>query len=136
MFKKFKRFIKSHLLDFLKEDIQLSIGKAFVKVWLDFNDLSYVPQYRIKVPTFISKSGNCYVDYMVYIKGKRYVIEYNGRKHYEFIPHYHKTPRHFNAQLNRDMHIKAWCKENNVTFIEIPYYLSSKEIVDQLETLL
>lgn len=136
MFKRFKRFIKNYLLKLYKEDIQLSKGEAFVKAWLNFNNVSYVPQYHIKVPTFIRKSGNCYADFMVYIHGKRYIIEYNGRQHYEFTPHFHKTPKQFNAQLNRDRYIKAWCKENNVIFVEIPYYLSSKEVIDELETLL
>ncbi len=115
---------------------KLSKGEAFIKAWLDINNLNYIPQYHVYVPKNIRPSGNCYVDFMVIRKQKEYVIEYNGRQHYEFVSRFHKSKAAFDAQLVRDAYIKAWCDENHITFIEIPYYWETDQIISKLKELL
>lgn len=115
---------------------KLSKGEAFIKAWLDINNLNYIPQYHVYVPKNIRPSGNCYVDFMVIRKQKEYVIEYNGRQHYEFVSRFHKSKADFDAQLVRDAYIKAWCDENHITFIEIPYYWKTDQIISKLKELL
>lgn len=131
VYKIFKR-IKYKILNFFKTP-KLSKGEAFVKAWLDINNIKYISQYRVKVPTNIRKSGNCYIDFYIKYKHKKFAIEYNGRQHYEFVPRFHKNHLDLKAQLMRDAYIKDWCREKGITFIEIPYTWNSDNIVDQLK---
>lgn len=133
---RFYKKVKYKILHFFKKSAKLSKGEAFVKAWLDFNNITYQPQFCVEVPQDIRPSGKCYIDFMVRKKGKRYAIEYNGRQHYEFTPFFHRNHTHFEAQLRRDEFIKRWCEDNNVNFIEIPYYMSSKSIEDILGRIL
>lgn len=115
---------------------KLSKGEAFVKAWLDINNLKYIPQYHVSVPKNIRPSGNCYVDFMVIRNKKKFVIEYNGRQHYEFVPKFHRSKADFDAQLVRDAYIKTWCDKEDITFIEIPYSWKTDQIISKLKELL
>lgn len=115
---------------------KLSKGEAFVKAWLDMNNISYVAQYHVTVPRSIRPSRNCYIDFLVTKNKKKFAIEYNGRQHYEFVPRFHKSREDFNSQLVRDEYIKSWCNKKDITFIEIPYTWKTDQIIDNLKEML
>lgn len=48
-------------------------------------------------------------------------FEFNGRQHYEYPNHWHKSKREFKAQQFRDTFKREKCKELGITLIEIPY---------------
>lgn len=48
-------------------------------------------------------------------------FEYNGRQHYEFVPHFHKNKEAFRNQQYRDVMKHKKCQENGITLITIPY---------------
>lgn len=75
------------------------------------------------------------IDFVIEYQDKLYYTEYNGVFHYEFIESLHKDDiEKFTKQVKRDMWIKKYCEENNITFIEIPYtYYSTKKIQDLLQ---
>lgn len=48
-------------------------------------------------------------------------LEYNGRQHYEFVPHFHKSKVDAQAQMYRDYIKRHLCESNNVKLIEVSY---------------
>ena len=56
-----------------------------------------------------------------YLPNYNVVIEFNGKQHYEPISFLGGEERYQN-QIIQDEQKKKWCKENNIGFIEIPYY--------------
>jgi hypothetical protein len=61
-------------------------------------------------------------------------VEYNGAQHYKFIPHFHKSKQHFQAQMYRDDMKRRMCKDEGYTLIEVPYTLKIKEIDNFIKT--
>ena len=47
-------------------------------------------------------------------------FEHQGRQHYEWIKHFHKTEAHFHQQQQHDEIKRKLCKEYNIILIEIP----------------
>lgn len=54
--------------------------------------------------------------------------EYNGKQHYVFTPHFHKTHKDFADQVERDRLKAVLCKENGITLISVPYTVKPHEI--------
>jgi len=56
-----------------------------------------------------------------YNENLRLAIEYNGIQHYKYTPFFHKTPRDFLSQIERDRIKKKICAQNNIFLISVPY---------------
>lgn len=102
-----------------------SIGETDTKLYLDLNNIKLEQHQHIIIhdstiiPDFILLDLNTW-------------IEYNGKQHYEFVKYFHSSNklcsgRSFLDQLNRDIEVRKYCKENNITLIEIPYTLDTYE---------
>lgn len=67
-----------------------------------------------------------------YIPEKNIIIEYNGQQHYEpvkFGGYGDKTYiLRFENQKKRDINLRKYAKSNKIKLLEIPYYLSDKQI--------
>lgn len=48
-------------------------------------------------------------------------VEYNGKQHYEYTPHFHKTKDSFLNQKYRDKIKRDLCLQNNIILIEVDY---------------
>ena len=63
------------------------------------------------------------VDFIVDINNERYIIEYNGKQHYEPVCFggitYEKAKENFERQKCRDLAVDEYCKNNNITIIWI-----------------
>jgi len=55
-------------------------------------------------------------------------IEYNGRQHYSYTPHFHKSKKNFYSQVHRDDWKRKRCKEMGIKLIEIPYWISPDKL--------
>jgi hypothetical protein len=55
-------------------------------------------------------------------------VEYNGVQHYKYVSFFHKNKEHFLNQKYRDEMKKNMCKDNDITLIEVPYYIAIDEI--------
>lgn len=56
---------------------------------------SYHPEWAVSEKSVL-------YEYDIYVPSRRLLIEFNGRQHYEFVPHFHKTMSNFKKQLRRD----------------------------------
>lgn len=50
-------------------------------------------------------------------------LEYNGRQHYTYTPHFHKTKKNFYSQVHRDDWKRKRCRELGIRLIEVPYWI-------------
>lgn len=64
-----------------------------------------------------------FVDFVINDK----YIEYNGKQHYEPVPFYGGI-KAFEKQQLRDEQLRTHCNDNSIKLLEIPYWLSDKEI--------
>ena len=113
-----------------------SMGEYFTEGALKNLGLSFKRQISLKgiVPEDI-RLQRVSIDYILTYNGKEIWIEYNGTQHYKYIERLHKDKKDiFIRQVKRDMWVKKYCKENNITYIEIPYtFYSVPEIQDLLQ---
>ena len=69
------------------------------------------------------KIGKFRVDFYFEKDGKKYIVEYNGRQHYEPVQFGNITEAQakevFKRQIIRDEKLRRLCKENNINLIEI-----------------
>lgn len=89
-----------------------SAGEQKIKNILDSFNIKYFQQYPLK-------DSRQLFDF--FLPDYNLTIEYNGRQHYEYIPFFHKTQDGFKNQLERDEKKRLYCKQNNISLLEISY---------------
>lgn len=57
-------------------------------------------------------------------------IEYNGKQHYEYVPHFHSSRDAFYNIKYRDQIKKRLCEENGIDLIVVPYTIRIDDIED------
>lgn len=57
----------------------------------------------------------------IYIKNLNMIIEYNGEQHYKYNSHFQSCTQKFVDQVNRDLFLERYCKENNINLLIISY---------------
>ena len=68
---------------------------------------------------------DCYNEYL------KLALEYNGKQHYEYIPHFHRNGEiDFINQQKKDKLKRKLSKENNIYLIEISYKDNKKEVIE------
>lgn len=91
-----------------------SVGEVIISELLKEWGFEYETQKAY--PSKVNSSGFLYVDF--YIPSLNTVIEYNGEQHYRKVGIWEK---HFERQQARDAELRQYCKDNNITLIEIRY---------------
>lgn len=61
------------------------------------------------------------LEYDIFIKTRKILIEYNGRQHYEYVPFFHKSKIEFLRQKRRDKRKKNLAKKQGVFLLVIKY---------------
>lgn len=61
------------------------------------------------------------VDFYFIYNNKEYIVEYNGRQHYEPVE-YFGGEKSFLKQQERDKQLREYCKTNDVILLEIPHW--------------
>jgi len=51
-------------------------------------------------------------------------LEYNGKQHYTYTPHFHKSKKDFYSQVHRDDWKRKRCRELGIKLIEVPYWIT------------
>ena len=65
----------------------------------------------------------------LYCEPLKIAIEYHGRQHYQYVPHFHrKGPQDFEAQRRRDAYKLDICDEHGVYVITVPYYIPDNRL--------
>ena len=52
---------------------------------------------------------------------ERYIIEFDGRQHFEYDESGWNSKENFEKTKERDAFRDKWCKDNNIPIIRIPY---------------
>ena len=107
-----------------------SEGEVQISRWLRENNIEFSSEVTIRnIPGRRGEESLVRIDFCLTYNDKNYWIEFNGEQHYKFkrdiLIGRRKTPEeqleHFSQQVNRDKHVREYCKENNIIFVEIPY---------------
>ena len=77
------------------------------------------PQWLVRQEVTIEINGkNLFCDFMCE-SPFRFVVEIQGRQHFEYVAHFHGTPDRFAEQQRNDQLKKDWCEMNSYRLIEI-----------------
>lgn len=101
--------------DFLNEN------RIVYKTEFVFNDLKYRYPLRFDFAIF-DDNGNL-----------EYLIEFNGKQHYDYYPVFHKSREDFDLSLIRDDMKSKYCKDNNINLYIISY---KEDINDSMKKIL
>ena len=106
-----------------------SKGEDLIEDWLINNKIQFSHNKTcIKINNL-----NIYPDFVV----GNIIIEYNGIQHYEYNKHFHKNNiLNFEKQQYRDRILREYCKENNITLIEIRYDQNIYEELEKIKSIL
>lgn len=108
-----------------------SFGEIFIEEWINSNNIEFYPHKLIN-NLHGRNSDYVIIDFIIIYNNFEFWIEYNGRQHYERNYFFHRSEKDFRDQLQRDQNVKDYCKENNITLIEIPYTYNTYEKVKEL----
>lgn len=99
-----------------------SIGENTIVDFLKKSNFNY--EQQLIFPNLKSQYGRSLkYDFALKKKGKIFcLIEYQGKPHYEFIPHFHKNFFRFFDFLERDKLKRDYAQQKGIPLIEIPYW--------------
>lgn len=107
---------------------RMSRGERFISSWLNKNNIEYI--HGQIVSGVEGRMLNLVKpDFQLTIDNINYWIEYNGELHYEYTPYFHSDIGVFEAQLKRDRNVREYCRNNDITLVEIPYIFNTFERV-------
>ena len=87
-----------------------------------FKSKKIIIEEQKTINTPYTKSGYMFVDFYLKYNEKEYIIEFNGKQHYEYSPIFHINGiEDFYKQQLRDENLRKFCNENNIILIEISY---------------
>lgn len=93
-----------------------SKGEEKVSVYLDFNNINYIREYRFENCIGVSKR----LPFDFYLEDYNLCIEYQGKQHYEPIELF-GGEKQFEIQQINDNIKRNYCRENNINLLEICY---------------
>lgn len=109
-----------------------SSNEKFIAKYLSENKIQFISQY-----TFDDcRSKNNYklrFDFALLNDSGEvfYLIEYDGKQHYEMVPHF-GGEQELNNTIERDLIKDNYCKKNHIPLLRLPYYLSNNEIINEI----
>ncbi|WAX23266.1 hypothetical protein VL10_ORF75 [Staphylococcus phage vB_SauM_VL10] len=103
-----------------------SIGEQLLVNFLTNKDITFIPQYY-----FNNLRGNKgYLRYDFYLPEYNILIEYNGIQHYKPVEFFGGL-KTYKRQLERDNIKRQYAVDNNISLIEVPFYVSTKELIEE-----
>lgn len=127
----------------LNKDILYYKGEKNIEDYLISNNFKYDSQVRnldIVGRSNNSSSRGVIIDFVVTLSdGREVYIEHHGDQHFRYENFFHRHDyNNFIYQVQRDINIRKYCKDNNIILIEIPQikYKSLEDITDLLDKIL
>ena len=114
-----------------------SKGERYIRMYLDEKNIKYTPQKKFE--DLRSEQGRMLsYDYLIEIEKHKIVVEFNGKQHYMYIEsadgRYSESKYDLEKRKKLDRIKKEYALDNGIHYIEIPYFMVSKEYVyDVLE---
>lgn len=98
---------------------QQSNGEKIIRNWLDRNNINYSMQYKFKDCKNIKPLP---FDFAIFDRQNNLIclIEYQGEQHFRPVEIF-GGEESFKITKENDLKKKQYCKDNNITLIEIPY---------------
>lgn len=110
-----------------------SFGERTIQKCLNDWNYTYEYQYSLKPDQIFKKKNLVVIDFYLEINGQKVFIEYNGKQHYTYVPHFHRGGLiDFINQTKRDMWLKKYCKENNIILLSYSYLLDEETLKTRL----
>ena len=82
--------------------------------------------------SFIFNNRRYIIDFYVEVGTKKYIIEYNGEQHYYPI-YFFGGEKAFIKQQKRDQELRDYCKNNDIMLLEIPYYFTKEQRIEEID---
>lgn len=116
IYHKFEQSIHSHInrisgCPFLINNNEKLVYDFLVKL----NITNFQTQYNVKL---LNKKRMAKADFYFEINGKKVIVEYNGRQHYQPIKYFGGDEVFIN-QIKRDQELEQYCNDNNILLISI-----------------
>ena len=113
---------------------ETSIGELIVKYLPSITD--FKPQkYFTDINPITHKS---WVDFYFKMVDKEFIIEYQGEGHFMVVDRGQGKERaeaELVYQKERDEYKREYCKSHNIFLLEIPYWFTDKQVIEQLQML-
>lgn len=123
----------NHIIDCGCPKCSESSGETLIRTYLEKNNIKHKCQYRLKLPKVIDDISLFILDFVVEYNNKKYIIEYNGIQHYQYVPHFHSGGIvDFEKQQRRDNLLRKLCNKSNIILIEIKYNYSNENVINLL----
>ena len=107
---------------------KFSQGENKIAALLQQANLPFISQWT--TTDCIFPDSCCVAKFDFYVNNE-YIIEFDGKQHYEYSGFGWDTEENLQATQKRDLYKNMWCKEHNIPLIRIPYtYLSKIQIKD------
>lgn len=98
-----------------------SEGEVHIRKWLEDNNVTFTPQYKIP-----NENSDCKRQYLVadfHLPDYNLIVEMNGEQHYKYIAHFHDGREQwtFEDQQIRDQTLRTYCQDHHINLLEIKY---------------
>ena len=112
----------------------ISFVETCVIEWLNDNKIKYLSEVTHPIEEIVGRSENSPVriDFQIVYNNINYWIEPAGGQHYRFSKYFQRDYEVFLSQVERDKHVREFCKEHNIIYIEIPYKYFRKSVIYKL----
>lgn len=97
-----------------------SKGEQAVRVYLKEQNITPDTQFVIQQP-LIGKSRQKRYDFKIVYNGRSYIIEFDGKQHFNFSPHFQKDEAEFRENQQTDIHKTRVAIDNGYFIIRIDY---------------
>ena len=102
-----------------------STGETMVSSILKEKNIEY--EFQKKFDGLVGE-GRGQLSYDFYLPKYNTLIEYQGQQHYMIVDAFHATDRTLKKQIHHDNLKREYAKENNISLIEVPYWLTRKKV--------
>lgn len=102
-----------------------STGETMVSSILKENNIKY--EFQKKFEGLVGE-GHGQLSYDFYLPKYNTLIEYQGQQHYMIVDAFHATDEILKKQIHHDNLKREYAKENCISLIEVPYWLTRKKV--------
>lgn len=108
-----------------------SKGEMIINNWLQSHNINFISQYSVN-EIILDSGRHPFFDFAIFDNNNNllYLIEYDGKQHYEYSGYGWDNEENFKLTQNRDKQKNEWCKKLNIPLYRIKY---NDDIIKVLE---